>query len=60
MKGGCGAAAIVNLCPAKPFVNFVGNKLTCGRDNFPLIQDVSTRGLFDPNPSTYRLCVYKT
>lgn len=59
-NGGWWIAVTVNRWPAKPFWNFVGNKLTCGLDSFPLIQDVRTTGTFDPSPSVYNRCVYNT
>lgn len=53
-------AATAKRCDEKPLRNLRGNKLTFGRDNLPLSQEVSTIGEFDPKPSVYSLCVYKT
>lgn len=34
--------------------------MTCGRESLPLIHEVSTMGTFEPKPSVYNLCVYRT
>lgn len=59
-NGGWEMAATTKRWVENPLINLRGNRLTFGLDNFPFIQDVRTMGVFEPNPSVYKRCVYKT